>query len=82
MDLAEIIIGVGSEAPSDIGCNAAHEFGHALGLDTHSDERSDIMYPVHELQSVWGITHHDLEMLAALYKAASAAAEWSPLEGP
>jgi hypothetical protein len=78
---AKITVGVESDSAQDIGCTAAHEFGHALGLDGHSDVRSDLMYPVHRMRSRWGVTNGDLDMLATLYKASTAAADWTPTAG-
>lgn len=56
----------------------AHEFGHALGIDGHSDDPSDMMYPVlsHSLLQVGNpeidclyksgsVTSRDIETLAA-----------------
>lgn len=33
-------------APLDLQAAAAHEFGHALGIDGHSDDPEDLMYAV------------------------------------
>jgi len=33
-------------APLDLQATAAHEFGHALGIDGHSDDPEDLMYTV------------------------------------
>lgn len=32
--------------PTDLQATAAHEFGHALGIDGHSDDPDDLMYAV------------------------------------
>jgi predicted Zn-dependent protease len=57
---AVVRIGVRKGRAYDIKCIAAHEFGHALGLDGHSGQKSDVMYPVHTMGSAWSITRRDL----------------------
>lgn len=61
--------------PLDLQATAAHEFGHALGIDGHSDDPADIMYPtLHHTLLVGGlpppthaITPRDLQTLKACY---------------
>lgn len=64
---AEISIGVEHGSASDMACIAAHEFGHALGISGHSDDRHDLMYPVHIEGTAWRITERDKNTLYALY---------------
>lgn len=42
---AEIWIATGELDPAALQSVAAHEFGHALGIDGHSDDPDDLMYP-------------------------------------
>lgn len=42
---AQMTLAVGGTEPDDLSNTAAHEFGHALGIDGHSDNASDLMYP-------------------------------------
>lgn len=42
---AQMTLAIGGTGEDDISNTAAHEFGHALGLDGHSDNPADIMYP-------------------------------------
>jgi predicted Zn-dependent protease len=78
---ASIRIGVERGRASDMKCIAAHEFGHALGVDGHSGDPSDLMYPTHWMGTAWSVTRRDLNTLAALYKVQSLAAAWSPRSG-
>jgi predicted Zn-dependent protease len=64
---AKISIGVRRGAYDDILCIAAHEFGHALGIDGHSDDRRDLMYPVHWAGTRCRITPRDLNTLMSIY---------------
>jgi predicted Zn-dependent protease len=61
----------------DLQATAAHEFGHALGIQRHSDEWGDLMYPSETLhvpaiddslpEETSYVTKHDLRLLAACY---------------
>ena len=42
---AQMMLAVGSVESDDLSNTAAHEFGHALGIDGHSDNSADLMYP-------------------------------------
>lgn len=66
---AEVRVGVERDWSSDIACIAAHEFGHALGIDGHSDDPRDLMYPTHTMGRRWSVTERDWNTLAALYPA-------------
>ena len=68
------------EDPDAFQATAAHEFGHALGIDGHSDDPDDIMFPVMSLPRplvrndetdppppVRGVTRRDLNTLRAAY---------------
>lgn len=65
---ARIAVGVRRNWKSDIECIAAHEFGHALGLDGHSDRQEDLMFPMHLMGAPWSVSRRDLNTLAALYR--------------
>jgi predicted Zn-dependent protease len=64
---ADINIGVMRGWSNDIECTAAHEFGHALGIDGHSDSRGDLMYPSHMMGSSFRISERDLQTFASIY---------------
>lgn len=69
LETAKVRIGVRRGNASNIACIAAHEFGHALGLDGHSSDPRDVMYPVHQMGHAWRITVRDQNTLATLYPA-------------
>jgi hypothetical protein len=66
---ALITIGVRNGAQSDIEAIAAHEYGHALGIEGHSDSKRDLMYPVHWAGNHGRVSPRDLNTLAASYPA-------------
>jgi hypothetical protein len=43
---ANIVLATTDVSPVDLQATAAHEFGHALGIDGHSDDPADLMYVV------------------------------------
>ena len=43
---AEMELATGRATPYQLQTTAAHEFGHALGIDGHSNDPDDLMYPV------------------------------------
>jgi hypothetical protein len=64
---ADMTVGVAEDLDGDIECTAAHEFGHALGIDGHSDERGDLMFPVHVMGRGFRISERDVNTLATSY---------------
>ena len=74
---ANIRLTEGEVLPEDLQATAAHEFGHALGIQGHSDDPADLMFPVEInhfnavdqplLGSVHTVTAHDLALLAECY---------------
>jgi hypothetical protein len=66
---ADMTVGIAQDEGDDIECTAAHEFGHALGIDGHSDDRSDLMFPVHVMGRSFCITERDVNTLAGAYPA-------------
>ena len=67
MSLAEINIGVKNQTDLDLACIASHEFGHALGIDGHSDISGDLMYPIHFSGEVCPISTRDLNTMKTGY---------------
>lgn len=45
LDKAVMDLATGDLTPNDLQSLAAHEFGHALGINGHSDDPNDLMYP-------------------------------------
>ena len=43
---ANIVLATTDVTSADLQATAAHEFGHALGIDGHSDDPGDLMYAV------------------------------------
>ena len=48
---------------------AAHEFGHALGIDGHSDVPTDLMFSVIDSDHPQTISARDLNTLECLYSS-------------
>lgn len=74
---AQMVLATAEAAPADLQATAAHEFGHALGIDGHSDDPADIMFPTlrrvlagSDLPlPVHNVTPRDLHTLKACYPA-------------
>ena len=74
---ASIQLVEGLDTLEELQADAAHEFGHALGIEKHSADPDDLMFPVEVLQSSENgdfpppsaprVTAHDLRLLAASY---------------
>ena len=46
---------------------AAHEFGHALGIEGHSDNENDLMFAAHSTSEGGEVTQRDLNTLKTAY---------------
>lgn len=46
---------------------AAHEFGHALGINGHSDNPADVMYPSHSLYVFKPLSQRDINTFKTAY---------------
>lgn len=74
---AAIRLAEGAGTLEDLQATAAHEFGHALGIQQHSSDQSDLMFPVEVLhdshigdplpEETPSVTAQDLRLLAAGY---------------
>lgn len=64
---ARMVIGTRDGDLGDVECTAAHEFGHALGIQVHSADRGDLMYPIHMVGEPCHITPGDLALLRRSY---------------
>jgi len=67
MQSADMTVGVRNLAESDIQCVAAHEFGHALGINGHSPDSGDLMYAVHIVGTSCPVTTRDLNTIKTGY---------------
>jgi hypothetical protein len=64
---ADMTVGIKDDADSDVQAVAAHEFGHALGINGHSDSVDDLMYPIHYLGTIGVVTTRDLNTIKTGY---------------
>jgi hypothetical protein len=64
---ADMTIGTKNLPAADIHCVAAHEFGHALGINGHSDSDSDLMFPIHVVGEPCPVTSRDINTLKTGY---------------
>ena len=75
---ASIRLAGGAGTLEDLQATAAHEFGHALGIEQHSSDSGDLMFPAETLHDPQAdddplpeetpyVTAHDLKLLAAGY---------------
>lgn len=64
---ARVEIGTKGNSAVDIRSVAAHEFGHAIGIDGHSANPEDMMYPTYTPNVPLQITPSDLNTLKTAY---------------
>lgn len=75
LNSASILLATTDVTPADLQATAAHEFGHALGIDGHSDDPADLMYVVLTRSAAdlpipsSAITVRDLNTLKVCYPA-------------
>jgi hypothetical protein len=72
IDTAEMTLGVGDrdgqpQKDEDLQCIAAHEFAHGLGVNGHSDNEDDLLYPIHFIGAACPITTRDLNTVKTGY---------------
>jgi predicted Zn-dependent protease len=84
---AEMEIGILNQSAADLQCVAAHEFGHALGVDGHSDVEGDLIYPIHFVGEPCPVTQRDLNTVKTGYchlfgRAAPCCSSVPPTRGP
>ena len=81
-------LATGDTTPEDVQSVAAHEFGHALGIQGHSDNPNDLMFPsatryfaapdIRLPDPPHEVTRRDLNTLRACYPRLPVAAPPSP----
>ena len=88
LNSANIALATTNVTPADLQVTAAHEFGHALGIDGHSDDPADLMYAVLTRSASddlalpsHTITTRDLNTVKICYPAFTAPASL-PMEPP
>ena len=64
---ADVRVGVKRGSGPDMEAIASHEFGHVLGIDGHSADKGDLMYPVHRMGAPYRVSARDLNTLARIY---------------
>jgi hypothetical protein len=64
---ADVRVGVKRGSSPDMEAIASHEFGHVLGIDGHSSDKGDLMYPVHRMGAPYRVSARDLNTLARIY---------------